>query len=170
MSPEMLKWYARCFTTTRVAPHLQLSGETSDIHCAPFTLFSGYIPSRFFLFPKLKTNLKWRRFYTMEEMSLIRRTACARAQFSGCRSTTNAHCETEKMVECCQKLTLGVLSSCNALTSLIGALFRKFCIFITTLVFLVPINSSPLTIILFYLIGKTLGYNDKICLNSLMNL
>jgi len=33
---------------TRVAPHPQLSGKTSDIRCAPSTLFSGLSPSRLF--------------------------------------------------------------------------------------------------------------------------
>jgi len=41
-------------------------------------------------------------------LSLIRRTACARAQFSGCSSTTNAHSETGQMAVCCQNLPLGV--------------------------------------------------------------
>ena len=31
---------------SRVAPHPQLSGKTSDIRCAPSTLFSGLSPSR----------------------------------------------------------------------------------------------------------------------------
>jgi len=40
---------------SRVAPHLRLSGKTSDIRCAPSTLFSGISPSRlFFCFPNLK--------------------------------------------------------------------------------------------------------------------
>jgi len=37
----------------RVAPHPQLSGKTSDIRCAPSTLFSGLSPSEFFLFLKI---------------------------------------------------------------------------------------------------------------------
>ena len=53
---------------SRVAPHPQLSGKTSDIRCAPSTLFSGLSPSRFFLFPELKTTLKGRRFQTIEEI------------------------------------------------------------------------------------------------------
>ena len=51
-----------------VASHPQLSGKTSDIRCAPSTLFSGLSPSRLFLFPKLKTTLKGRRFQTVEEI------------------------------------------------------------------------------------------------------
>jgi hypothetical protein len=62
-------------------------------------------------------------------LSLIRRTACARAQFSGCSSTTNAHSETGQMAVCCQNLTLGVLSSRRALYLLVGALFKKFGLF-----------------------------------------
>jgi len=53
---------------SRVAPHPQLSGKTSDIRCAPFALFSGLSPSRLFLFPKLKTTLKGRSFQTIEEI------------------------------------------------------------------------------------------------------
>jgi hypothetical protein len=36
-------------------------------------------------------------------LSVIRRTACARAQFSGCSSKTNAHSETEQIAVYCQK-------------------------------------------------------------------
>jgi hypothetical protein len=64
--------------------------------------------------------------------SIIRRTACARAQFSGCSSTTNAHSETGQMAVCCQNLTLGVLSSCSALSMLVGALFKMFGLFFNT--------------------------------------
>jgi hypothetical protein len=35
----------------------------------------------------------------------------ARAQFSGCSSTTNAHSETGQMAGCCQNLILGAFSS-----------------------------------------------------------
>ena len=38
---------------SHVTPHSQLSGKTSDIHCAPSTLFSGLSPSR--LFPVSQT-------------------------------------------------------------------------------------------------------------------
>ena len=61
--------------------------------------------------------------------SLIRRTACARAQFSGCSSTTNAQSETGQMVVCSQDLTLGVLCH-SALSGLVGALFKKFGLFL----------------------------------------
>jgi len=61
-----------CCTTNcaslRVAPHPQLSGKTSDIHCAPSTLFSGLSPSRLFPLSKLKNTLKGRRFQTTEEI------------------------------------------------------------------------------------------------------
>ena len=59
----------------------------------------------------------------------MRRTACARAQLSGCSSTTNAHSETGQMVLCCQNLTLGALSSRNVISVLPGALFEKFGLF-----------------------------------------
>jgi hypothetical protein len=65
-------------------------------------------------------------------MSLIRRTACARAQFSGCSSTTNAHSEKGQMAVCCQNLTLGALSSRSALSVLVGALLKNFGLFCNT--------------------------------------
>ena len=65
-------------------------------------------------------------------LSLIRRTACARAQFSGCSSTTNAHSETGQMAVCSQNLTLGALISRSALSVLVGALFKKFGLFLNT--------------------------------------
>jgi hypothetical protein len=60
---------------------------------------------------------------------VIRRTACARAQFSGCSSTINDHSETGQMAVCCQNLTLGALSSRSPLSVLVGALFKKFGLF-----------------------------------------
>jgi hypothetical protein len=65
-------------------------------------------------------------------LSLIRQTACARAQFSECSSTTNAHSETEQMAVCCQNLTLSALNSSSALSMLVDALFKKFCLFLNT--------------------------------------
>ena len=65
-------------------------------------------------------------------LSLIRRTACAHAEFSGCSSTTNAHSETGQMAVSCQNLTLGALSSRSALSVLVGALFKKFGLFLNT--------------------------------------
>jgi len=59
-------------------------------------------------------------------------TACARVHFSGCSSTTNARSETGQMTVCCQNLTLGALSSRSALTVLVGALFKKFGLFLNT--------------------------------------
>jgi hypothetical protein len=55
-------------TGSRVSPHPQLSGKTSDIRCALSTLFSGLSPSRLFLFSKLKTTFKGRHFETIEEI------------------------------------------------------------------------------------------------------
>jgi len=63
---------------------------------------------------------------------LIRRRACARAQFSGCSSTTNAHSETVQVAICCQNLPLGALSSHSAPFLLVGALFKKFGLFLNT--------------------------------------
>jgi hypothetical protein len=66
------------------------------------------------------------------KMSLIRRTACAHAQLSGCSSTTNAYSETRQMAVCYQNLTLGAISSRSALSLLVGALFNKFGLFMDT--------------------------------------
>jgi hypothetical protein len=82
-----------------------------------------------------KSCSKKDRTFAIKTLSLNRRTACARAQFSGCSSTTNAHSETGQMAVCCQTLTLGALSSYSALSVLVGALFKKFFLFRTRLVF-----------------------------------
>jgi hypothetical protein len=66
---------------------------------------------------------------------VIRRTACARAQFCGCSSTTNAHSETGQMAVCCQNLALGALSSRSVLSLLVGALFKKLGLFFIFLYF-----------------------------------
>jgi hypothetical protein len=65
-------------------------------------------------------------------LSLIRRTACARAQFSGCSSTINTHSERGKWQFCCQNLTLGEFSNRSALSVLVGALFKKLGLFLNT--------------------------------------
>jgi hypothetical protein len=65
-------------------------------------------------------------------LSLLRRTAYARVQFSGCSPTTNVNSETEQMAVCCQNLTLGALSSGSALCVLVGALFKKFGLVLNT--------------------------------------
>jgi hypothetical protein len=54
---------------------------------------------------------------------LIRRTACARPQFSGCSSTNNAHSEMGQMAVCCQNLSLDAFSSHSATSLVVGALF-----------------------------------------------
>jgi len=59
-------------------------------------------------------------------------TACAPAKFGGCSSTTNAHSEMGQMAVCCQNLTLGALSSRSTLSVLVGALFKKFGLFLNT--------------------------------------
>ena len=43
---------------SRVAPHLELSGKTSDILCAHPPYSPDLAPADFFLFPKFKTTLK----------------------------------------------------------------------------------------------------------------
>ena len=89
----------------------------------------------------LTTNFHWPRFSmsisrraTSAELSIRinRRTACARAQFSGCSSKTNTHRETEQMEVCCQNLPLGALSSRSAPSVLVGELFKKFGLFLNT--------------------------------------
>jgi hypothetical protein len=45
---------------------------------------------------------------------------------------TNAHSETGQMAICCQNLPLGALSSRNAPSVLVGALFKKFGLFLNT--------------------------------------
>jgi hypothetical protein len=61
-----------------------------------------------------------------------RYTACSHAQFNGCSSTINAQRETGKMAVCCQNLTLGALSSLSAPCVMVGALFKKFGLFLNT--------------------------------------
>jgi hypothetical protein len=46
---------------------------------------------------------------------------------------TNAHSETGQMAVCFQNLTLGARSSHSALSVLVGALFKKFGLFLNTL-------------------------------------
>jgi hypothetical protein len=45
---------------------------------------------------------------------------------------TNAHSETGQMAVCCQNLPLGALSSRSAPPVLVGALFKKFGLFLNT--------------------------------------
>ena len=63
-------------------------------------------------------------------VGLIRRTACARAQFSESSSATDAHSETRQMAVCCKNLPLGVLRSRSAPYVPVGALFKKFGLFL----------------------------------------
>jgi len=63
---------------SRIAPHPQLSGKTSDIHCDPSTLSLDLAPEHFFRFPKHKTILKGCRFQTTEEIQQnVIRELCA---------------------------------------------------------------------------------------------
>jgi hypothetical protein len=61
--------------------------------------------------------------------SALRLLSAPSARFSGCSSTTNYHSETGQMAVCCHNLTLGALSSCSALSMLVGALFKKARLF-----------------------------------------
>jgi hypothetical protein len=65
-------------------------------------------------------------------MSLIQRTACARAHCVVCSLTTNGHSEMGQMAVCCQNLTLGVLSSHSVLSMLVDVLFKKFSLLLNT--------------------------------------
>jgi hypothetical protein len=65
-------------------------------------------------------------------VGLIRRKACARAQFSGCSSTTNARSETGQMTVCCQNLPLCALSRRRTPSFLVGELFKKIGLFLNT--------------------------------------
>jgi len=85
--------------------------------------------------PSLQQNFTHTRCsssFFIVTLSLIRRTVCARAQFSRYSSTTNAHSETGQMAVCCQNLTLHMRSSRSALAMLVGTLFKKFGLFLNT--------------------------------------
>ena len=43
---------------------------------------------------------------------------------------TNAQSKKGQMAVCCENLTLGVLSRCSVLSMLVGALFKKFSLFL----------------------------------------
>jgi hypothetical protein len=59
-------------------------------------------------------------------------TVFTRAQFSGYSSPNNAHSETGQMAVYCQNLALDALNSRSALSMLVGALFKKFSLFLNT--------------------------------------
>jgi hypothetical protein len=101
----------------------------------PIHPFLRTLPQQTFsCFPNLKPLWKYvvSEPQIFRKMSLIRQTACACAQFSGCSSTTNAHSETGQMAVCCQNLTLGAFSNRSTLSVLVGALFKKFGLFLNT--------------------------------------
>jgi len=101
---------------------------------SPYAWLSNWNVSVKFL-PSLQQNFIHTRCSSSSfivTLSLIRRTACARARFSGCSLTTNAHSETGQMAVCCLNLTIGALSSRSALSLLVGALFKKFGLFLNT--------------------------------------
>ena len=73
--------------------------------------------------PSLQQNLTHTRCSSSSftvTLSLIQWTACARAQFSRCSSTTNAHSKTGHVAVYCQNLTLGALRSRSTLPVLVG--------------------------------------------------
>ena len=135
--PELWEYRTWMLHNNNVPAHASLlicsylaKHQTSIVLHAPYSL--DLAPTDFFLFPKLKTTLKGCCFQTIEEMSLIRWTVCAHAQFSRCNSMNNAHSEMGQMAVCCQNLTLGALSSCSALSVLVGLLFKKFGLFLNS--------------------------------------
>ena len=107
-----------------------LSSSTAYVWLSNWNVYVKFLPSLQQNFTHTHTRCSSSSFIVT--LSLIRRTARARAQVSGCSSTTNAHSETGQMAVCCQNLTLGALSSRSALTMLVGALFKKFGLFLNT--------------------------------------
>jgi hypothetical protein len=57
---------------------------------------------------------------------------------------TNAHSETGQMAVCCENLTLGALSSRSALSVLVGALFKKFGLFLNTPRIFIPTKNTDI--------------------------
>jgi hypothetical protein len=62
---EHTKYTNRYISCSRIAPHPQLSGKTSDIR-PPYS--PDLDPAHIFLFPKHRTTLKGCRFQTIEEI------------------------------------------------------------------------------------------------------
>jgi hypothetical protein len=93
------------------------------------TFYMTMFRTRVLVFNKTAVTRTGTAQYTL---SRIRRTDCARAQFSGYSSTNNAYSKTGQMAVCCQNLTLGALSSRSALSLLFGALFKKSGLFLNT--------------------------------------
>ena len=60
---------------------------------------------------------------------------------------TDAHKQTGKIAVCCHNLTLGALSGRSALSVLVGALFKKFGLFLNTLCMLTLRADSSFTYI-----------------------
>jgi hypothetical protein len=99
----------------------------------PNFCYKDFILQHFKHCPLQSSPLYWR--YTVHNVSFTVGMLPARAQFSGCSSTTNAHSETGQMAVCCQNLPLGALSSRSAPSLLVGELFKKFGLFLNTGVF-----------------------------------
>jgi len=96
--------------------------------CKIFTKFAAKLHTH----THTHTHTRYSSSSLIVTLSLIWWTACVRAQFSGCRSTTNAHSKTGQMPVCCQNLMLGVLSSHSMLSVLVGVLFRKSGLLLNT--------------------------------------
>jgi len=125
---------------TDILPSLKRLNHS--LHCIRFIQFSLYAwlsnwnVSVNFL-PSLQQNFTHTRCSSnsfVVTLSLIRRTACARAQFSGCSSTTNDHSETGQMAVCCQNLPLGALSSRSAPSVRLARYLKSSVFFLTRLV------------------------------------
>jgi hypothetical protein len=63
-----------------------------------------------------------------------------------------------QMVVCCQNLMLGALSSCSALSMLVGAIFKKFGLYLNTLHIPYIQTSSQNIYVLYLLILCLKGY------------
>jgi len=71
----------------------------------------------------------------------MRRTACAHAQFSRCSLTTNAHSETWTNASLLSKPRC--LSSHSVLSVLVGALFKKFDLYLNMPCIIVVLQNCP---------------------------
>ena len=91
-------------------------GPIAFVLCVTYYIsWSAKTPCRFPSFLSSSSHLNW----VIVTLSLIRLTACARAQFTGCSSTSNAHSETGQMAFCCQNVTLWAPSSRSAFSVMV---------------------------------------------------
>ena len=119
--------------------------------CKIFTKFPAKFHARTHTCARARTHTHTRCSSSsfIVTLSLIWRTACARTQFSGCSLTTNAHSETGQMAVCFQNINPGALSSHNVLSVLVGAQFKKFCLFLN-----MPHNYLMLLVFVHHLVFK----------------